>query len=187
VNDNLPPSLNRFAAELEPAIRRELGPRRDHHLVRLLRARPRLLAGTTIGAAGTGAVLAIVLNAAGSSPAFAVTRNRDDSYSVTLRSLSAIPAANRKLSQMGLHAVLVQAAADCHTPQTVQIPAQQAPIPSPPSNTVVHTIPAQQAPIPSPSSNTAVRVCRSPPLPGGNSGNSGTSDSGNSADSGGSS
>ena len=168
MNDNLPSSLNRFAEELEQAIRRELGPRRDHRLVRLLRVRPRLLAGTTIGAAGTGAVLAIVLSAAGSSPAFAVTRNRDDSYSVTLRSLSAIPAANRKLSQMGLHAVLVQAAADCHTPQTVQVPAQQAPIPSPPSNTVV-------------------RVCSSPPLPGGNSGNSGTSGSGNSGDSGGNS
>ena len=55
MNDNLPPSLNRFAAELEQAIRRELGSRRDHRVVRLLRARPRLLAGTTIGAAGTGA------------------------------------------------------------------------------------------------------------------------------------
>ena len=53
MNDNLPASLNRFAAELEQAIRRELDARRDHRLVRLLRARPRLLAGTTIGAAGT--------------------------------------------------------------------------------------------------------------------------------------
>ena len=58
-------------------------------------------------------MLAIVLSAAGSSPAFAVTRNRDGSYTVTLRSLSAIPAANRKLSQMGLRATLVQAAANC--------------------------------------------------------------------------
>ena len=113
MNDTLPPSLTRFAAELEQAIRHELGGRRDHRLLRLLRARPRLLAGTTIGAAGTGALLAIVLSAAGSSPAFAVTRNRDGSYTVTLRSLSAIPAANRKLSQMGLHATLVQAAANC--------------------------------------------------------------------------
>ena len=70
-------------------------------------------------------MLAIVLSAAGSSPAFAVTRNRDGSYSVTLRSLSAIPAANRTLSQMGLHATLVQAAANC--------PAQRPPLPTGPS------------------------------------------------------
>ncbi len=130
MNDNLPPSLNRFAAEQEQAIRRELGPRRDHRLVRLLRARPRLLAGTTIGAAGTGAVLAIVLSAAASSPAFAVTRDRDGSYSVTLRSLSAIPAANRKLSEMGLHATLVRVAANCPTQRP---PLHvRTPVPTPP-------------------------------------------------------
>ncbi len=113
MNDNFPPSLNQFAGELEQAIRRELGARRGHRLFRLPGARPRLLAGTTIGATATGALLAIVLSAAGSSPAFAVTRNRDGSYTVTLRSLSAIPAANRKLSQMGLHATLVETAANC--------------------------------------------------------------------------
>ena len=64
MNDNVSPSLNRFAAELERGIRRELGASRDHRLLRLLRARPRLLAGTTIGAAATGGVLAIVLSAA---------------------------------------------------------------------------------------------------------------------------
>jgi hypothetical protein len=184
VNDNLPPSLNRFAAELEQAIRRELGPHRDRRLVRLLRARPRLLAGTTIGAAGTGVVLAIVLGAAGSSPAFAVTRNRDGSYSVTLRSLTAIPAANRKLSQMGLRATLVQAAANCPTqgpPQPVRIPFPipaprpplhlQVPSPRPPLHLrfpaphppVHHRIPA---PIPP---HLRIPVCGPPPLPGGNS------------------
>jgi hypothetical protein len=175
VNDNLPPSLKRFAAELEQAIRRELGPRRDHRLVRLLRARPRLLAGTTIGAAGTGAVLAIVLSAAGSSPAFAVTRNRDGSYSVTLRSLSAIPAANRKLSQMGLHATLVQAAPDCRPqqpPHPVRIPAP-IPAPHPPLHARI-PVPISAVSIPRPISalptpqHLRIAVCDPPPLPGGN-------------------
>lgn len=113
MNDNLPPSLNRFAAELEHAIRRELAPRRAQRLSRVLRARRRLLAGTSIGAAGTATVLALVLSAAGSTPAFAVTRHRDGSYSVTLRSLSAIPAANAKLARMGVHARFQQVPADC--------------------------------------------------------------------------
>ena len=157
MNDNLPPSLNRFAAELEQAIRRALGARRDHRLVRLLRARPRLLAGTTIGAAGTGAVLAIVLGAAGSSPAFAVTRNRDGSYSLTLRSLSAIPAANRKLSQMGLPATLVQTAANCPTPppHPVRIPAP-SPAPHPLHFRIPPPHPPLRARIPVPASAVSI-------------------------------
>jgi hypothetical protein len=115
VNHKLPPSLNRFAAELEQAIRRELTPRRDSRLSRVLRARPRLLLGTTVGAAGTGVVVALVLSAAGSPPAFAVTHNRDGSYTVTLRALAAIPAANKQLARMHTRAVIVQAsAAECN-------------------------------------------------------------------------
>lgn len=113
MNDKLPPSLNRFAAELEQAVRRELGSRRDRRLGRVVRARPRLLAGTTVGAAGTAAVLALVLSAAGSAPAFAVTQNRDGSYSVTLRALRAIPAANAKLARIGVPARFVQVPATC--------------------------------------------------------------------------
>ena len=173
MNDNLPPSLNRFAAELEHAIRHELGPRRDHRLVRLLRARPRLLAGTTVGAAGTGAVLAIVLGAAGSSPAFAVTRDRDGSYSVTLRSLSAIPAANRKLSEMGLRATLVQTVAKCPTrrrPHPVRTPV---PVPGPVAPLHVRIPPTRpplhhRTPVPVPRL-IRIGVCGPPPLPARNS------------------
>jgi hypothetical protein len=170
VNDNLPPTLNRFAAELEQAIRREPGSRRDHRLLRLPGARPRLLAGTTIGAAATGALLAILLSAAGSSPAFAITRDRDGSYSVTLRSLSAIAAANRELSKLGLHAMLVQTAAKC--------PAQRPPLPGrtpvpiplhfriPPPHPPLH----QQIPVPIPGPappHMRITVCDPPPLPSG--------------------
>jgi hypothetical protein len=175
VNDDLPGSLNRFAAELEFAIRRELGPRRDHRLVRLFRARPRLLAGTTIGAAGTGAVLAIVLSAAGSSPAFAVTRNSDGSYSVTLRSLSAIPAANRTLAKMGLRAALVQRPAHCparRPPLRARIPAP-IPAPSQPRHRRIPPTPRPRhrripAPIPTPTSvHLRVPVCGPAPVPAG--------------------
>lgn len=98
-------------------------------------ARPRLLAGTTIGAAGTAAaVLALVLSAAGSSPAFAVTRNRDGSYSVTLRSLDAIPAANSKLVRMGVPARFVQVRGTCTN--TVPLPGAAQSIRIPGTNTV---------------------------------------------------
>lgn len=140
MNDNLPPSLRRFAGELEQAIRRQLGPRRDHHLGCGLRARPRLLAGTTVGAAGTAAALALVLSAAGSSPAFAVTRRRDGSYSVTLRAVSAIPAANAKLARMGVRVRLIQVRANCTGPASqAQSVATSPPGAFPPGapNTVV--------------------------------------------------
>jgi hypothetical protein len=113
VNDKLPPSLNRFAAELEHAIRRELGPRRDRRLGPILRARPRLLAGTTVGAAGTGVVLALVLSAAGSSPAFAVTRNHDGTVSLALLRSDGIVGANARLSALGIRAKIVPQAAGC--------------------------------------------------------------------------
>jgi hypothetical protein len=114
MNDKLPPSLIRFAAELEQAIRDELRPRRDRRLGRVLRARPRLLAGTTVGAASIGVGLALVLSAAGSSPAFAVTRHRDGSYTVALRTLTAIPAANRKLSRLGARAWITKVGPGCN-------------------------------------------------------------------------
>jgi hypothetical protein len=88
-------------------------------------ARPRLLTGTTIGAAATATVLALVLSAAGSSPAFAVTHNRDGSYSVTLRALNAIPAANAKLVRMGVPARFVQVRGTCTN--TVPLPGNTAP------------------------------------------------------------
>lgn len=173
MTENLAPSLNRFAAELEQAIRRELAPRRGHPLVALLRRRPRLLAGTTIGAGATGAVLAIVLGAASSSPAFAVTRNHDGSYSVTLRSLSAIPAANRTLSELGLRATLVQAAVRCRAHQpplrvrtAVPGPRLIAPLPLriAPSHPLHFRIPVAVPGLILPL-RLRIAVCGPPPLP----------------------
>ena len=77
------------------------------------RARPRVLAGTGAGLAGVVTAAVLIIGAASSSPAFAVTRNRDGSYSVRVETWSAIPAANRALHGLGLHAQVVAVSAGC--------------------------------------------------------------------------
>lgn len=121
MNDQLPPSLNRFAAELEQAIRLELAPRRDRRFGRVLRSRPRLLLGTTVGAAGTGAVLALVLSAAGSAPAFAVTRDSNGLVDVTLSDLSDLPALNQELAQDGIPVTAVPLSTSCSATGAISI------------------------------------------------------------------
>jgi hypothetical protein len=65
--------------------------------------RPRVLAGSTLALAGGGAALGLVLTATASTPAFAVTRNGDGSVLVTISQTQALPQANAKLTQMGIH------------------------------------------------------------------------------------
>ena len=65
--------------------------------------RPRVLAGSTLALAGVGAALTVGLSAAGSTPAFAVTRQHDGSVSVKINSKSGIAGANHKLAAMGVH------------------------------------------------------------------------------------
>ena len=77
------------------------------------RARPRVLAGTTLGLAGIGAAMALVLGAASSTPAFAVTRNHDGTVTVALQRIAAIHDANAKLAGSGLRVKLVQVQAGC--------------------------------------------------------------------------
>ena len=90
------------------------------------RARPRVLAGTSLGLAGICAVIAIVLSAASSTPAFAVTRNGDGTVTVVVASISAIPQANAKLSRLGLPVRLVALSPGCAAP-----PPATAPVPLP--------------------------------------------------------
>ena len=74
----------------------------------------RLVAGSgLVGVAGLGAVLAIVLGSAGATPAYAVTHNRDGTYSVAVAKLEAIPFANARLRALGLRARLVAMDASC--------------------------------------------------------------------------
>jgi hypothetical protein len=65
--------------------------------------------------AGIATVLALVLSAASSSPAFAVTQNHDGTVSVALMRSAGIVGANAKLSALGVRARIVPQAAGCGT------------------------------------------------------------------------
>jgi hypothetical protein len=90
-----------LAQEHGPALERaaDPGPRRAR--------RPRVLAGSTLALAGAGAAIALVLTSASGTPAFAVTENGDGSVLVTLSQTQALPQANHKLADMGLHEGIV--------------------------------------------------------------------------------
>jgi hypothetical protein len=66
-------------------------------------ARPRVLAGSTLGLAGVGAALVLALSGSAAPPAFAITRNGDGSVLVNINRLQSLPAANHKLTAMGIH------------------------------------------------------------------------------------
>ena len=83
------------------------------------RSRPRMLAGTTLGLAGIGTAAALLLGAASSSPAFAVTRNSDGTVSVSIDRLSGIAGANQKLASLGIRAKAVAVGAGCDSNWTV--------------------------------------------------------------------
>ncbi len=77
------------------------------------RARARVLAGTTVGLAAVGTTLALVLGAASTTPAFAVTRNHNGTVTIALQAIAAIPDANAKLAGSGLRVKVVQVKAGC--------------------------------------------------------------------------
>jgi hypothetical protein len=83
------------------------------------RGRPRVLAGTGIGVAGLATAAALIFGAASSSPAFAVTRNHDGTYTVRVETLSAIPAANRALHGMDLRAQVIPVTVSCGETMTL--------------------------------------------------------------------
>ncbi|HTU88222.1 MAG TPA: hypothetical protein VMF57_21760 [Solirubrobacteraceae bacterium] len=101
----IPPSLERFGAELNRAAHRELSTKSKSARTRV--PRPRLIAGGTLGLAGIGAALVLALSAGGAAapPAFAVTRSSDGSVLVKLSYASDqnLPQVNAKLAAMGTH------------------------------------------------------------------------------------
>jgi hypothetical protein len=107
----LPPSLQRFGAAYEAAVRAELTPTLAHadrpEPGRTGEAgflwRPRVLAGGTLGLAGAGAALVIALSAGGvtAPPAFAITKHSDGSVLVQLNRREDLGQANQKLTEMG--------------------------------------------------------------------------------------
>ena len=101
MNDQIPPSLQRFGDDLQRAARRELTD--DSGSMRPGVRRPRVLAGSSLALAGIAAVLVLALSAGGATapPAFAVTRNADGSVLVNLTNVEAVPAAEHQLAAMG--------------------------------------------------------------------------------------
>jgi hypothetical protein len=98
--------MTRFTDNLWRDLAGEHGPaladRPEPGRAPLLR-RPRVLAGSTLGLAGVGTALVLVLGAASATPAFAVTTNSDGSVLVTINQTTALPQANAKLTAMGIH------------------------------------------------------------------------------------
>ena len=106
------------------------------------RARPRVLAGSTLGLAGVGAALVLVLSGSSAPPAFAITTNSDGSVTVQINDDSSLPAANQKLTAMGIDeqvtiymvpgAATVSGAVNC-------TPGPGAGVPRPPVKVLVGT------------------------------------------------
>jgi hypothetical protein len=72
-----------------------------------------VLAGTALGLGGLATAAVLLFGAASSTPAFAVTRNHDGTYTIQLRSLTAITAANRTLHGMQVPVRLVPVTFSC--------------------------------------------------------------------------
>jgi hypothetical protein len=77
------------------------------------RGRLPVIAGASLGVAGASAAAVIVLSAASSPPAFAVTTHRDGTVSLLIRRIDGIQGANRRLAQLGIHVRAVQVNAQC--------------------------------------------------------------------------
>lgn len=98
-------------------------------------SRPRILAGTGAGLAAVGAAAALLVGAADTSPAFAVTKNHDGSVTLTIRGMGGLRAANARLRALGYRARLVEVAPGCATgalpsrgmPWTETVPPALAP------------------------------------------------------------
>jgi hypothetical protein len=113
--DPLRPGSLPTEADTEAALRRLLasgqgaGPTRRRLGGRARRARPRLLAAGTMAAVAVGTILALLLGATTSPPAFAVNRNPDGTVTVKLIKLSGVAGANQKLAAIGVRAKIVTA------------------------------------------------------------------------------
>ena len=69
---------------------------------------PRLVAGISLGLAGVGVAVALVLGATATSPAFAVISNHDGTVTISIERASGIVGANARLHQLGVRAKVMQ-------------------------------------------------------------------------------
>ncbi len=76
-------------------------------------ARPRLLAGTTLGFAVIATAIVLFLSAASTPAAFAVSGNSDGTVSVVLRRIVGVKGANQRLAALGVRAKFVTVVDGC--------------------------------------------------------------------------
>ncbi len=119
--------MNRFKDRLWGELMREhgadLAQMRRQVAKHSRRPRPRVLVGSTLGLAGVGTALALVLSAASSSPAFAVTRNHDGTVTVMIKRIDGISGANALLTALGVRARAVQVVAGCTIAPRLALPS----------------------------------------------------------------
>jgi hypothetical protein len=98
---DLDPDLERLGDALRASTTIDLArDQRAAHPSR--RTRPRLLAGATAGVAASATAATLLLSAASTPPAFAVTRLHNGSVSVKINHSTSIAEVNRKLAAMGI-------------------------------------------------------------------------------------
>ena len=144
-----------------PALEFDRRPRAQYR-----RAGRPVLAGGTLGLAGLGTVLVLVLGTGATSPAFAVTRHRDGTVTVLIKRSSGITGANARLHQLGINArVVAQVPVGCST--STPMAGHGSPAPSGGIANARWTINPSQVP----AGQTLVLT----PPPAGNSGSTATS------------
>lgn len=112
MTDQIPPSLQRFAAEFKLAARHELsapGARRAQ------RRGVRLAAASTTALAVIAAAVVLVIGATtGATPAYALTQNADGSITISLSNLTTgISGLNAQLQRMGINYTVIPVTQNC--------------------------------------------------------------------------
>jgi hypothetical protein len=134
----------------------------------------RLVAGTSLGLAGVGAAVALVLGASATSPAFAVTRNNDGTVTISISRASGIAGANARLHELGIRArVMRQLPAGYRCTSTVAHQGRSRSAGTEPTRSIANahwTIDPRKVP-----AGQTLALTPPPAPPGANSGNSGNS------------
>ena len=172
-----------LAREIEKATdaRRPGGARRRSP--RAYRSRRRVLAGGTLGLAGICAAVLLALSATSPPPAFAVTRHRDGTVTISIMRASGIAGVNAKLHELGIRATVARQAPAYCQPARGQVAVPSGSAGASAEASANWTIAPGSIP---PGSQLVLTPPPAPPgTDSGNSGNSGNSGTGGNSGSGG--